>query len=218
MGHTHAGAWNCVYVWLRPSRECRPMPKASQEQQGWHQGLFSAHDCWHPRGKSAARACSIKVLLWPLMQRLRDMRPFLSGLPYAISPLIWGRFTKVYMGLCRLSDLQYDEAAAAQLQAAVESERAHVQRCKDNADQLSTTLASELIHQHKLRTQASGNFASLITAYTHKQHLQVPTRTGCQLCACAHILLLQPQQLETWCSQSDSYLQPLQEQQTLSCP
>ena len=55
-------------------------------------------------------------------------------------------------GLCRLSDLHYDEAAAAQLQAAVESERAHVQRCKDNADQLSTTLAGESTYQHELRT------------------------------------------------------------------
>ena len=71
------------------------------------------------------------------------MGPLLSGLHVLSPSLIWGRFTRVCIGLCRLSDLQYDEAAAAQLQAAVESERAHVQRCKDNADQLSTTLASE---------------------------------------------------------------------------
>ena len=44
----------------------------------------------------------------------------------------------------RLAALQYDEAAAAQLQATVEAERAHVQRCRDHADQLSTTLASAL--------------------------------------------------------------------------
>ena len=50
------------------------------------------------------------------------------------------------MGLCRLSDLRYDEAAAAELQAAVESERAHIQRCKDNADSLSSTLASESVN------------------------------------------------------------------------
>ena len=56
------------------------------------------------------------------------------------------------MGLCRLSDLHYDEAAATQLQAAVESERAHVQRCKDNADQLSTTLASKSVCHYGVRT------------------------------------------------------------------
>ena len=44
----------------------------------------------------------------------------------------------------RLAALHYDEAAAAQLQATVEAERAHVQRCRDHADQLSTTLASAL--------------------------------------------------------------------------
>jgi len=44
--------------------------------------------------------------------------------------------------VCRLSSLQYDEAAAAQLQGTVEAERTHVQRCKDHADQLSSTLAS----------------------------------------------------------------------------
>ena len=53
--------------------------------------------------------------------------------------------------LCRLSDLHHDEAAAAQLQAAVESEGAHVQRCKDNADQLSATLASESACQHTVQ-------------------------------------------------------------------
>lgn len=44
----------------------------------------------------------------------------------------------------RLAALQYDEAAAAQLQATVEAERAHVQRSRDHTDQLSTTLASML--------------------------------------------------------------------------
>jgi hypothetical protein len=45
----------------------------------------------------------------------------------------------------RLAALQYDEAAAAQLQATVEAERAHVQRSRDHTDQLSTTLASALL-------------------------------------------------------------------------
>jgi len=44
--------------------------------------------------------------------------------------------------VCRLSSLQYDKAAAAQLQATVEAERTHMQRSKDHADQLSSTLAS----------------------------------------------------------------------------
>ena len=46
--------------------------------------------------------------------------------------------------LCRLSALQYNEAAATQLRATVDLERAHVQRCRDHAEQLSTTLASML--------------------------------------------------------------------------
>lgn len=42
----------------------------------------------------------------------------------------------------RLGKLGYDQAAAAQLQAAADTARVQVQRCKDHVDQLSSTLTS----------------------------------------------------------------------------
>ena len=42
----------------------------------------------------------------------------------------------------RLAKLSYDEAAAAQLQAAADTARVQVQRCKDHVDQLSSMLTS----------------------------------------------------------------------------
>ena len=124
--------------------QCRELCRSGED---CNREEFSAHACWHPRKKCTAGPCRIS-LFWALMRLKRGVRPFLSSLPYAISPLIWGRFIKFCIRLCRLSDLRYDEAAAAQLQASVEAERAHVQRCKDNADQLSTTLASESMFLH----------------------------------------------------------------------
>ena len=53
----------------------------------------------------------------------------------------------------RLAALQYDEAIAAQLQATVEAERAHVQRSRDHTDQLSTTLASTLCLSSRIATK-----------------------------------------------------------------